>query len=67
MKFQKFALFLLILPLTILLDFIMYGALNSCPSCSSFTAFLKTDGALSFPMVVELSERFSQSFTKLLK
>ena len=57
MKFQKFALFLLVLPLTVLLDFIMYGALSSCPSCSSFTAFLKTDGALSFPIIVEIMAR----------
>ena len=57
MKFQKFALFLLVLPLTIFLDFIMYGALNSCPACSSFTAFLKTKGALSFSILVEIMAR----------
>ncbi len=57
MKFQKFALFFLVLPLTIFLDFIMYGLLNSCPSCGGFTAFLKTEGALSFPIIVEIMAR----------
>lgn len=57
MKFQKFALFLLVLPLTIFLDFIMYGVLNSCPACGSFTTFLKTESALSFPIIVEIMAR----------
>ncbi len=57
MKFQRLALFLLVLPLTIFLDFIMYGAFNSCPACGSFQAFLKTDGALSFPIIVEIMAR----------
>ncbi|MBI3380220.1 hypothetical protein HY029_05695 [Candidatus Gottesmanbacteria bacterium] len=62
MKWQKVLLFLLILPVTLILDFILYSFTKACPACGSFTAWLETEGALSFPLVVGLSEWFGQVF-----
>lgn len=56
MRFRKIFLFLLILPLTLFLDLILYAMMNVCPACSSFTQWLQTEGALSFPIVVGLVE-----------
>lgn len=56
MKFSRVFLFIFVLPLTLLLDFILYGIIQSCPACGSFTNFLKTEGALSFPFVIEITE-----------
>ena len=45
-------IFLLILPLTLVLDLILYAFTKSCPTCGSFGQFIMQEGALSFPLVV---------------
>jgi len=62
MKIQKVLVFLLILPLTLFLDLILYSLIQTCPSCGSFWQWVGSEGALSFPLVVSLEEWFSQSF-----
>lgn len=64
MKPQKLLLFLFALPVTIILDLILYSFTKACPSCGSFTVWLQTEGALSFPIVVGLSEWFGQFFPR---
>lgn len=56
MKLSKMILFLLILPVSLLLDLILYAFIKTCPSCGSFSVWLKTEGALSFPIVVSLTQ-----------
>lgn len=63
MKLHKVLLFLLVLPLTLVLDFILYSFTKSCPTCGSFAVWLETEGALSFPIVVGLSEWVRQIMT----
>jgi len=58
MKFQKLLLFIFVLPVTIFLDLILFAATRNCPTCGSFSQFLLSEGALSFPIVVELTEWF---------
>jgi len=65
MKLHKALLFILVLPMTIFLDFILYSFTKACPSCGSFTAWLETEGALSFPVVVGLSSWFGQLMTRI--
>lgn len=60
MKLRKLMLLILILPLTIILDLILYAATRSCPSCGTFTQWLQTEGAISFPLVVEVTRWFEQ-------
>lgn len=60
MKIHKAALFILVLPVTLFLDFILYSFTKACPTCGSFVAWLETEGALSFPIVVGLSEWVGQ-------
>lgn len=69
MKFKRLFLFILILPLTLFLDLILYAMINTCPTCTSFAQWIQTEGALSFPIVVGLTEWFSQTLKslKLLK
>lgn len=67
MKLSKVLLFLLILPVTLLLDLILYGLVKSCPSCGSFSQWLQTEGALSFPIVVGLGQWINQFLPKLPK
>ena len=62
MKLHKIILFILILPVTLVLDLILYSATKTCPSCGSFAQWLGTEGALSFPIVIGLSEWFRQFF-----
>lgn len=64
MKPRKFILFLLVLPLTLFLDFILYSFTKACPSCGSYSQWLQTEGALSFPIVVGVSEWLGQYFQK---
>lgn len=64
MRFHKLAIFILILPLTLFLDLILYGFTKSCPTCGSFWAWVQTEGALSFPIVIGLTEWINY---KLLK
>ncbi|OGG15664.1 hypothetical protein A3D77_01395 [Candidatus Gottesmanbacteria bacterium RIFCSPHIGHO2_02_FULL_39_11] len=56
MKLSRIFLFIFVLPVTLFLDFILYAILQTCPGCSTFSGFLKTEGALSFPFVIELTE-----------
>ncbi len=49
---KKAALAVFILPLTLLLDLVLFAFLKNCPSCGSFWEFVRTEGALSFPLVV---------------
>ncbi|MBI5452580.1 hypothetical protein HY945_03890 [Candidatus Gottesmanbacteria bacterium] len=67
MKLQKALLFLFILPVTLFLDLILYGLVKSCPSCGSFWQWVGTEGALSFPIVIGLTQWFSRFFPKSLK
>lgn len=52
MKLSKIFLFLLVLPLTLILDLILFNVIRTCPTCGSFSQFIQTEGALSFPFVV---------------
>lgn len=52
MKLSKIFLFLLVLPLTLILDVILFNLTRACPTCGSFSEFIKQEGALSFPLVV---------------
>lgn len=54
MKIQKLLVLFLILPLTLFLDLILYAATQTCPTCGSFWQWIGSEGALSFPIVVEL-------------
>jgi hypothetical protein len=65
MKLKNLLLFLFVLPLTLFLDFILYAMLKSCPSCGSFGEWLKTEGAISFPVVISLSEWVEQFISRL--
>lgn len=56
MVFKKIALFLFVLPLTLVLDLILYALVKSCPTCGSFWEWIQTEGALSFPLVVEITQ-----------
>jgi hypothetical protein len=56
MKLSKVILFIFILPATLILDFILFSLVKACPSCESFWAWVGTEGALSFPIVVGLTE-----------
>lgn len=56
MKSSKFILFILILPMTLLLDLILFALTRSCPGCGSFTQWIQSEGALSFPVVVSFTE-----------
>jgi hypothetical protein len=60
MKLRHIILFILILPLTLVLDFILFAFTRVCPSCGSFWQFVQTEGALSFPMVVGFIQWFEQ-------
>ena len=69
MKLYKILLFLLVLPLTLVLDLILFAFIRTCPACGNFWQFLTTEGALSFPIVVGITEWLNQSlsFPKLPK
>lgn len=56
MKFSRLPLLLLVFPLTVVLDFLVFSMLRSCPTCGSFSQFVTSEGALSFPIVVEISQ-----------
>jgi len=64
MKAQKLLLFIFVLPVTLLLDLILFAFIRNCPSCGSFSQFIASEGALSFPMVVGLTQWFSQVVSK---
>lgn len=66
MKLHKILL-LLVLPLTLVLDLILYGFIKTCPTCGNFWQFLESEGALSFPIVVGITEWLTQIFPKSLK
>ncbi len=63
MKLQKVFLFILILPLTLFLDLILYALVKTCPSCGSFWQWVETEGALSFPIVVGLTQYLNNILT----
>lgn len=65
MKLHRVLLFIFILPVTLFLDLIFYALVNSCPACNSFSQWVGSEGALSFPIVVGLTEWFSQIFTNI--
>ena len=65
MRVYKLLIFLFILPLTLFLDLMLYGMLNICPTCGSFSTWLQTEGALSFPIIVGLGGWLSQLLPKL--
>ncbi|MCL4338396.1 hypothetical protein M1271_01770 [Patescibacteria group bacterium] len=66
MKLHKVLLFIFILPVTLFLDLVFYALTNNCPSCGNgFAQWVTSEGALSFPIVVGLTEWFSQMFTNL--
>ena len=55
-KLKKLLLFIFVLPITLLLDFVMFSFTRNCPSCGSFSAWLTHEGALSFPLVILLGD-----------
>ena len=64
-KIKKFLLFIFVLPVTILLDFILFSLTRSCPTCGSFNQWLASEAALSFPLVVSLGDWMVQILTEL--
>ena len=60
MKLRKILLFIIILPLTLFIDLVLYAMLKTCPSCTSFWQWVGSEGAISFPIVVGLTTWFSQ-------
>lgn len=64
MTLKKAFLFIFVLPLTLLLDLILFAFIRECPSCGSFSQFIASEGALSFPMVAGISEWFNQLIAK---
>lgn len=56
MKLHRILFFALILPLTLILDIILFNLTRACPTCGSFSQFIQTEGALSFPLVVGFME-----------
>jgi len=54
MKFHRILFFVLVFPLTLVLDIIFFNLTRACPSCGSFSQFIQTEGALSFPFVVSI-------------
>lgn len=53
-------MFLFVLPMTIFLDFILFSLSRNCPSCGSFQAWLASEAALSFPLIVSLGDWFNR-------
>ena len=64
-KIKKYLLFIFVLPVTLLLDFILFSFIRSCPSCGSFGQWLSSEAALSFPLIVLLSDWIHQILLKL--
>ncbi|MBI2617648.1 hypothetical protein HYW55_05945 [Candidatus Gottesmanbacteria bacterium] len=58
---------LLLLPLTLLLDLILYAAFHSCPSCASFSQWIKTEGAFSFPAILGFTKFVEVSIAQFHK
>ncbi|OGG14492.1 hypothetical protein A2773_05430 [Candidatus Gottesmanbacteria bacterium RIFCSPHIGHO2_01_FULL_39_10] len=67
MKHSKLIIFILILPLTLLLDFLLYASGAKCASCGSFWLFLSSESALSFPLIIALSGFFSHLSDKFVQ
>lgn len=65
MKLYKILLFLLVLPLTLFLDLILFAFIRTCPTCGNYWQFLTSEGALSFPIVIGLTEWLNQFLTSL--
>lgn len=65
MKLHKVILFIIILPIAIILDLVIYALVKQCPTCGSFGTFVKTEGALSFPFIVGLSDWLRMTFNNL--
>jgi len=65
MSFKKLLLFLLVLPITLLLDLILYAFVKTCPTCGTFGEWLATEGALSFPIVISLTDYLKQVLEEL--
>ncbi len=63
MKLQKVFLFILILPVTLFFDLILYALVKTCPSCGNFWQWVETEGALSFPIVVGLTQYINHILT----
>ncbi|OGG10943.1 hypothetical protein A3J20_05720 [Candidatus Gottesmanbacteria bacterium RIFCSPLOWO2_02_FULL_42_29] len=59
-KLKKIMLFLFVLPLTVFLDFIIFSLSRNCASCGSFQAWLTSEAALSFPLIVTLGDWFNR-------
>lgn len=63
---KKVLLLIVVLPLTLVLDFILYAFVKNCPSCGSYWQFIETEGALSFPIVIGATEWLNELFVKYL-
>jgi len=64
-RIKKLLLFLFILPVTVFFDFILFSLTRNCPSCGSFSQWLASEAALSFPLVVSLSDFLNTILTDL--
>lgn len=60
LKPYKIVFILLLLPVTLFLDLILYAMVKTCPSCGSFWQFVETEGALSFPVIISIGQWFRQ-------
>ncbi|OGG26441.1 hypothetical protein A2960_06205 [Candidatus Gottesmanbacteria bacterium RIFCSPLOWO2_01_FULL_39_12b] len=66
-RLKNILLFIFVLPLTLFLDLILYAALKTCPTCESFWAWVGTEGAISFPIVVVVTEWFGRVLERFKK
>ena len=65
--FKYAGIVILILPLTLLFDLIIYGVVKSCPACGNFWQFVETEGALSFPIVAGITQWIEQTLVSFRK
>lgn len=65
MKYKTMLFTLLLLPLTLFLDLILFAMMGKCPSCGSFWEWVRSEGALSFPLVIGFTEWFEGKLTTL--
>ena len=64
-RLKKLLLLVFVLPLTLFFDFIIFSLTKTCPSCGSFSQWLSSEAALSFPLIVLLGEWINRILTEL--
>ena len=62
-KLKKFLLLIFVLPVALIFDFIIFSLTRNCPTCGSFNAWLTSEAALSFPLIVLLGDWINRIVT----